>query len=230
MIFHNVAWSELKGMGLLGWCNTSTAALPSTVTQRSSHLSPASILFKAAPAGHRRNVSGKVPPNNSFKPNLLRSTNNMAEKACHVAGSATQVGLTQVLGVHGEVMNNSSMKDLIDRYLVAYNSFDVDGMLSLLSQDVRFENYSGGQLTAATSGIDELRQLAEQSKSLFSEREQRITGLEFSHDFAAATIAYRGKLAADIPNGPLAGTVLDLQGKSEFSFGNGQITKIVDRS
>ena len=127
-------------------------------------------------------------------------------------------------------MNNSSMKDLIDRYLVAYNSFDIDGMLSLLSQDVRFENYSGGQLTTATNGIDELRQLAEQSKFLFSEREQRIKGLEFRHDFAAATIAYRGKLAADIPNGPPAGTVLDLQGKSEFSFGNGQITKIVDRS
>ena len=36
-------------------------------------------------------------PNNSFKPNLLRSTNNMAGKACHVAGSATQVGLTQAL-------------------------------------------------------------------------------------------------------------------------------------
>lgn len=126
-------------------------------------------------------------------------------------------------------MSNSSTKDLIDRYLAAYNAFDVDGMLSLLSQDVRFENYSGHQLTAATSGIDEFRQLAEQSRSLFSEREQRITGLEFGHDSAVATIAYRGKLAADIPDGPPAGTVLDLQGKSEFSFSNGQITKIVDR-
>lgn len=103
-------------------------------------------------------------------------------------------------------------------------------MLSLVSQGVRFENYSGDQLTVATSGIDELRQLAEQSRSLFSEREQRITGLEFGHDFAAATIAYQGKLAADIPDGPSAGTILDLQGKSEFSFGDGQITKIVDRS
>ncbi len=127
-------------------------------------------------------------------------------------------------------MNSSSMKDLIDRYLAAYNAFDVDGMLSLLSQDVRFENYSGDQLTAATSGIDEFRKLAEQSRSLFSEREQRIAGLKFGHDSAIAVIAYRGKLAADIPDGPSAGTVLDLQGESEFSFGNGQITRIVDRS
>lgn len=127
-------------------------------------------------------------------------------------------------------MSNSSVKNLIDRYVAAYNAFDIDGMLSLLSQDVRFENYSSDQLTAATSGIDEFRQLAEQSKSLFSEREQRIMGLEFGHDSAIVTIAYRGKLAADIPDGPPAGTVLDLQGKSEFSFSNGQITRIVDHS
>ena len=38
-----------------------------------------------------------LSPNNSFKPNLLRYTNNMAEKACHVVASATQVGLTQAL-------------------------------------------------------------------------------------------------------------------------------------
>ena len=37
-------------------------------------------------------------PNNSFKPNLLRYTKHMAEKACHVFGSTTQVGLTQALG------------------------------------------------------------------------------------------------------------------------------------
>ena len=36
--------------------------------------------------------------NNSFKPNLLRYTNNVAGKACHVVGYATQVGLTQALG------------------------------------------------------------------------------------------------------------------------------------
>jgi len=122
------------------------------------------------------------------------------------------------------------MKHLIERYLASYNAFDVAGMLSVLSKDVRFEDYAGEDLRAATTGVAEFRQLAEQSKLLFSEREQRITGLEFGYDSVIATIAYRGTLAVDIPNGPLAGTVLQLQGKSEFSFDNGQITKIVDRS
>jgi len=39
----------------------------------------------------------QVRSNNSFKPNLLRSTKAMAEKACHGFGSTTQVGLTQAL-------------------------------------------------------------------------------------------------------------------------------------
>src|SRR3546814_11041469 len=43
---------------------------------------------------HRR-----LRPNNSFKPNLLRYTNNMAGRDCHVVASATQAGLTQVLGL-----------------------------------------------------------------------------------------------------------------------------------
>ena len=34
------------------------------------------------------------PPNNAFKPKPLRSTNHMAGKACHVAGSTARFGLT----------------------------------------------------------------------------------------------------------------------------------------
>ena len=127
-------------------------------------------------------------------------------------------------------MSNSEIKELVDRYLIAYNSFDIDGMLALLSPDVRFENYSSGQLTDATNGIDEFRELAEKSKSLFSEREQRITKLTLSQNSAIADITYRGQFAADIPGGPSAGTVLNLQGLSEFSFKGKQISKIVDRS
>ena len=36
--------------------------------------------------------------NYSFKPNLLRSSKSVAEKACHAFASTTQVGLIQVLG------------------------------------------------------------------------------------------------------------------------------------
>lgn len=127
-------------------------------------------------------------------------------------------------------MSKPDNKALIDRYLAAYNAFDIDGMLAVLSPDVRFENHSGGQLTDATDGIDAFRALAVKSTVLFSEREQRITCLECDEHSAIADIAYRGRLAVDIPDGPPAGTVLDLQGQSEFSFKDGRISRIVDRS
>jgi hypothetical protein len=124
----------------------------------------------------------------------------------------------------------ASRKDLIDRYLAAYNAFDIEAMLAQLDPAVRFENYAGGQLSAETTGIDAFRQLAEQSKGMFSEREQRVTGLALDGETVVADIAWRGRLAADVPDGPPAGTLLEMTGRSEFSFGAGGITKIVDRS
>ena len=82
----------------------------------------------------------------------------------------------------------------------------------------------------ALDGIDAFRALAEQSKGLFSEREQRITHIERAGDMLVAGIAYRGRLAADIPGGPAAGAVLELNGRSEFSFAEGRIVRIVDHS
>ncbi|MFC5548699.1 nuclear transport factor 2 family protein [Massilia aerilata] len=121
-------------------------------------------------------------------------------------------------------------KDLIARYLAAYNAFEIEAMLAQLDPAVRFENFAGGQLTAETSGIDAFRALAEQSKAMFSEREQRVTGLALDGETVVADIAWRGKLAAGVPDGPPAGTLLEMNGRSEFSFGAGGITKIVDRS
>lgn len=120
--------------------------------------------------------------------------------------------------------------ETINRYLAAYNAFDVAGMLAVLSPDVCFENYSGGQLTAAASGSDQFRRLAEQSSTMFSEREQRVSAIEHGEGTIVAAIAYRGRLCADIADGPKAGSVVELQGTSEFSFDGALIAKIVDRS
>jgi hypothetical protein len=127
-------------------------------------------------------------------------------------------------------MADARQKDLIDRYLAAYNAFDIEAMLAQLDPAIRFENYSGGQLTADASGIEEFRRLAEQSKGLFVEREQRVTSLAQSGTMLVAEIAWRGRIAADIPGGPPAGTLLEMNGRSEFDFGPAGITKIVDRS
>ncbi len=127
-------------------------------------------------------------------------------------------------------MQASEREQVIGQYITAYNAFDVDGMVALLSPAVRFENWSGGQLTAEASGIDAFRQLAQQASTMFSEREQRITALTHQTGTVLVQIAYRGRLAVDIPDGPRAGTLLELSGESEFAFDGAHISGIVDRS
>ena len=134
------------------------------------------------------------------------------------------------LGDKASHMDTGILELLINRYISAYNAFDIDGMLGVLSQDIRFENFSGGKLTHATTGIEEFRRLAEHSVTLFSERAQKITSIQVGARIATVTIAYRGVLAADMPDGPRAGSVIELQGTSEFSFTGGRIVKIVDRA
>jgi steroid delta-isomerase-like uncharacterized protein len=127
-------------------------------------------------------------------------------------------------------MTDIEKRILIEQYIDAYNRFDVDGMLALLTPDVLFENVADGQVTAATSGITELRALAEQTKALFSERQQAVAALRFRPASVLASIAWRGVFAIDVPNGPAAGSVIELVGESEFEFSGGRISRIVDRS
>jgi hypothetical protein len=127
-------------------------------------------------------------------------------------------------------MSPTEMRALVDRYIDAYNRMDVGGMLLGVHRDVKFENISGGAVTARTEGIDELKALAQQSLSLFSERHQRILSFETDGPRAAASIAFRAVLARDMPNGLRQGQVMSLPGRSEFEFKDGAICKITDIS
>jgi len=73
-------------------------------------------------------------------------------------------------------MEAEAKRRLIEHYLAAYNAFDLEGIMSVIHPDIEFKNISGGQVNATAAGEKEFRQLAEQSKSLFSSRKQTITG------------------------------------------------------
>lgn len=126
-------------------------------------------------------------------------------------------------------MVNSEKRELIQRYIDAYNRFDVDGMLAGLAPDVAFENVSAGEVSVATQGRAGFRQLAEQAATLFSERKQTITAWTFRPASVLVAISWRGVFAVDVPDGPRAGTALALHGESEFEFSGGRISRIVDR-
>jgi hypothetical protein len=127
-------------------------------------------------------------------------------------------------------MKNKLYLGIIENYIQAYNQFDINGMLSDMHDEVRFENISNGEITLSTKGIIELRNQAEQAKKIFKEREQKITNITFYEDEVEVAIDYSGILAVDIPNGPKAGDKIELKGKSIFRFENDKIIELKDIS
>lgn len=102
------------------------------------------------------------------------------------------------------------MQALVDRYIDAYNRLDIDEMLLTVHPGVEFKNISGGVVNASISSVTELKTLAEQSLSLFSERHQNILSFETHESRAVASIGFRAVVANDLPNGLKKGQVLNL--------------------
>ncbi len=74
-------------------------------------------------------------------------------------------------------MENSNLKDLIGKYLSAYNTFNIDGMIGVLNGNIHFRNISKGEVNSETKGIQGFRTLAEQSIQVFSQRHQVIKNI-----------------------------------------------------
>ena len=121
-------------------------------------------------------------------------------------------------------------RTLIDRYVAAYNAFDVAGMLAVLHPDVRFRNVSNGQETAATDGRDEFRALAKRGLEIFRSRRQTIREYYTDGERAWITVDYQGVLAKDLGPGLAAGDTLRLTGRSAFAFRDGLIVDLLDES
>jgi hypothetical protein len=125
---------------------------------------------------------------------------------------------------------NETYKQIIENYIHSYNSFDVEGMLKDLHQEVVFENISDGQVNVSLKGIDAFKKQAEAARAYFSQREQRIKAWVFRDEAVSIDIEYRGRLAMDLPNGAKAGETIQLKGQSVFEFKEGQISRIQDIS
>lgn len=128
------------------------------------------------------------------------------------------------------VMFSKEIRDIIENYLEAYNSFEIEGMVNLLHKDIIFRNISNGETTTETKGIQAFRELAEQSSTMFTSRRQTITEYSVINDKVEVGIDYEGILAVDLPNGLKMGDKLQLNGKSKFEFKEGQISLIEDYS
>ena len=90
---------------------------------------------------------------------------------------------------------------------------------------------SDGKVSAATTGVDEFREMAEKAAELFASRRQTVTALD-TEDGGSVSIdvTYEGTLAQDLPGGMGAGVTVHLEGRSTFESDDEKIAGIVDDS
>ena len=127
-------------------------------------------------------------------------------------------------------MEATTPKQLVEAYIEAYNRFDVAGMLAPLHDDVVFRNVSNGVVDLTTTGKEAFRRQAEQATQYFSQREQRVTNWQVNGQRVEVAIDYTAVAAIEFPNGLKPGNTLQMQGRSVFEIGNGQIVSIEDIS
>ncbi len=127
-------------------------------------------------------------------------------------------------------MDTDEAKTLIEEYLNAYNSFDVEAMVELVDPEIEFRNVSGGDVDTSAIGQDEFRELAQQSVFLLSSRKQTATKFEAEGEVVSVDIDFTGTLATDIPDGMRAGDELRVTGRSEFVFRDEKIYRLTDYS
>jgi hypothetical protein len=124
-------------------------------------------------------------------------------------------------------MNREAM---IQKYIDAYNNFDIEGMLENLAPTVKFVNISDDVITMNISGLENFKQQAEQAKNYFSERKQSVKSFNHTNNQTTIEINYEAVLAMDFPNGMKKGEKLLLTGRSIFEFNEDTISAITDIS
>lgn len=117
---------------------------------------------------------------------------------------------------------------LVERFIEAYNAFNIEVMLTLVHTYIEFRHMSDGQIDAKASGIDAFRRLAEASKAMFESRHQSITAFAVECDRVLVDIDFVATLATDLPSGMRRGDTIRLSGRSEYTFRDGKIIALDD--
>jgi len=125
-------------------------------------------------------------------------------------------------------MDEKGMKEIVDKYIRAYNDFDVEEMIKHIHDNVEFKNIAQGQVNLSIQGKENLKTQAEKAVNLFKKREMKIIQQKIEGNQLENKIEFTGVLAMDIPDGPTAGETIKIEGKSIFKFEDDKIILIED--
>jgi ketosteroid isomerase-like protein len=123
-------------------------------------------------------------------------------------------------------METQLCPQLIERYIQAYNTMDVEGMLATLHSDITFQNISNGELNLTTRFIKTFKTWAGETVHQFRERKQTIIGMNIKDSEADVQNSCTGIVAHDLPKGWKAGDRIELTDKSILRFRDNKISSI----
>ncbi len=121
-------------------------------------------------------------------------------------------------------------EELISLYHKGYNTFNMKKMLSPLHSKIVFENYDKGNLTLKLEGIKSFKKQAQKGFEMFSKRKQEILSIEHQEGRSEALINYSATLKVDVGEQMKKGQVMNVSGRSIFTFQDDRIIKIEDYS
>lgn len=127
-------------------------------------------------------------------------------------------------------MELSKNVQLVNEYIAAYNSFDLDLMLSNLADEIVFKNIVDGQANLSILGKSGFKEQALQAMAVFSERNLSVLDTKEDSNTVEVSIHYSGVLRIDIPQGGRKGDQVEIDGKSIFDIYEGKIYSIQDIS
>lgn len=119
---------------------------------------------------------------------------------------------------------------IIQNYIDGYNEFDLEKMVRDLEDAIVFQNIQNKEVNMTLKGLNAFKQQAEQAKSYFEKRHQKITSIKHIDDKTEIEIEYSAVLGMDFPNGLRKGQKLELKGKSIFVFKDNKICELTDIS
>ncbi len=120
------------------------------------------------------------------------------------------------------------MKEIVQKYISAFNDFDIETMVSLMHSDCIYEGRTNGTLTYSIKGKHGFRQVCTMSKNNYKYRKQVIEGFTRIEDKLEVKIYFKATLAVDIDDLGKKGEQIAFETKSIFEFKNGLIYKLTN--
>lgn len=99
-----------------------------------------------------------------------------------------------------------------------------------MDDEIVFKNISGDAVNLSLTGKKAFQEQAVQAKHYFLERTQTITSIMHKNNEAEVEVDYTAVLATDLPGGLKKGEMLELKGRSIFTFSGSRIIALTDIS